>query len=86
LPHALDNDQLNNARRLAESGGGWCIEQKDLTTDRLTGELSRLFGEPQRLAAAAGAAKRAGRADAVQRLADFVLRLAEKMPLARQGS
>ena len=28
LPHALDNDQLHNATRLAESGGGWCIEQK----------------------------------------------------------
>ena len=31
LPHALDNDQLNNARRLEESGGAWCIEQRNLT-------------------------------------------------------
>src|SRR5205085_10536039 len=30
LPHALDNDQLNNAIRLAQSGGGWCIEQRHL--------------------------------------------------------
>ena len=30
LPHALDNDQLRNATTLAESGGAWCIEQKDL--------------------------------------------------------
>lgn len=77
LPHALDNDQLNNALRLAESGGGWCIEQKDLTEERLAQEIERLVGEPRRLAAAAGAAKTAGRPDAVVRLADFVLTLAE---------
>ena len=35
LPHAIDNDQLQNAIRLAESGGAWCIEQKDLTPERL---------------------------------------------------
>lgn len=76
LPHALDNDQLNNARRLAESGGGWCIEQKDLTPERLSAEIVRLLKEPHVLAAAASAAKRAGRPDAVVRLADFVLALA----------
>ncbi len=78
LPHALDNDQLNNARRLAESRGGWCIEQKDLTAERLSGEIARLLREPQVLAAAAAAAKAAGRPDAVVRLADFVLGLAGK--------
>lgn len=78
LPHALDNDQLNNARRLAESRGGWCIEQKDLTAERLSGEIARLLESPQDLAAAAAAAKKAGRPDAVVRLADFVLALAGK--------
>lgn len=76
LPHALDNDQLNNARRLAESGGGWCIEQKDLSAERLCAETARLLDAPHVLAAAAAAAKKAGRPDAVVRLADFVLRLA----------
>ncbi len=77
LPHALDNDQLNNARRLAESGGGWCIEQKDLSVERLTSEIQRATDAPQVLAAAAEAAKKAGKPDAVGRLADFVLALAE---------
>jgi UDP-N-acetylglucosamine--N-acetylmuramyl-(pentapeptide) pyrophosphoryl-undecaprenol N-acetylglucosamine transferase len=86
LPHALDNDQLNNARRLAESGGGWCIEQKDLDQGRLTEEITRLVREPHRLAAAAVAAKKAGRADAVSRLADFVLALAGNKSLPRQGA
>ncbi|MGH6814357.1 MAG: undecaprenyldiphospho-muramoylpentapeptide beta-N-acetylglucosaminyltransferase, partial [Hyphomicrobiaceae bacterium] len=31
LPHAVDNDQLHNATKLADAGGAWCIEQRDLT-------------------------------------------------------
>jgi UDP-N-acetylglucosamine--N-acetylmuramyl-(pentapeptide) pyrophosphoryl-undecaprenol N-acetylglucosamine transferase len=72
LPHAIDNDQLQNARRLAESGGAWCIEQKDLTPERLASAVGRLFGSPEALALAAAAAKRQGRPDAVVRLADLV--------------
>lgn len=72
LPHALDNDQLQNATRLAESGGGWCIEQKSLTPERLAAEIERLAGDAGALRAAAAAAKAAGRPDAVKRLADLV--------------
>jgi UDP-N-acetylglucosamine--N-acetylmuramyl-(pentapeptide) pyrophosphoryl-undecaprenol N-acetylglucosamine transferase len=72
LPHAIDNDQLNNAKRLADSGGAWCIEQKDLTPERLAGALSRLLVAPDMLAQAAAAAKRQGRPDAVVRLANLV--------------
>ncbi len=72
LPHAVDNDQLQNAARLAESGAAWCIEQKDLTPERLAEALSRLLASPQVLAEAAAAAKRQGRPDAVVRLADLV--------------
>jgi UDP-N-acetylglucosamine--N-acetylmuramyl-(pentapeptide) pyrophosphoryl-undecaprenol N-acetylglucosamine transferase len=77
LPHALDNDQLQNAIRLAEAGGCWCIEQKFLAPERLASEIEALFRTPDRLAAAAVAASRVGRPDAVQRLADLVERLAE---------
>lgn len=72
LPHALDNDQLQNASRLAESGAAWCIEQKDLSPERLCGEIARLMEAPEALAAAAAAAKAQGRPDAVIRLADLV--------------
>ena len=72
LPHAIDNDQLSNAKRLAESGGAWCIEQKDLTPERLASALGRLLGAPDVLVQAAAAAKRQGRPDAVARLADLV--------------
>jgi UDP-N-acetylglucosamine--N-acetylmuramyl-(pentapeptide) pyrophosphoryl-undecaprenol N-acetylglucosamine transferase len=77
LPHALDNDQLNNARRLAESGGAWCIEQRHLSPERLADELEKLLRVPDTLAAAARAAKTAGRPDAVRNLADFALALAD---------
>jgi UDP-N-acetylglucosamine--N-acetylmuramyl-(pentapeptide) pyrophosphoryl-undecaprenol N-acetylglucosamine transferase len=75
LPHSIDNDQLQNATQLAESGGAWCIEQKDLTPERLAEALGRLLGSPHVLAEAAAAAKRQGRPDAVTRLADLVERL-----------
>lgn len=77
LPHALDNDQLQNATSLDESGGAWCIEQKDLSAERLRSELLTLFSEPSKLVAAAEAAKRQGRPDAVLRLADLVEELAQ---------
>ena len=77
LPHALDNDQLNNARRLAESGGAWCIEQRTLSPERLADELENLLPASDTLAAAARAAKTAGRPDAVRNLADFTLALAD---------
>ncbi|MEZ5923512.1 MAG: undecaprenyldiphospho-muramoylpentapeptide beta-N-acetylglucosaminyltransferase [Hyphomicrobiaceae bacterium] len=75
LPHALDNDQLHNARRLEALGGAWCREQRGLHPDGLAELLTSLFGEPTRLAAAAAAARGQGRPDAVSRLADLVERL-----------
>lgn len=75
LPHALDNDQLRNATTLAESGGAWCIEQKNLDAERLASEIRRLAEAPGELARAAAAAKAQGRPDAVARLADLVLGL-----------
>jgi UDP-N-acetylglucosamine--N-acetylmuramyl-(pentapeptide) pyrophosphoryl-undecaprenol N-acetylglucosamine transferase len=72
LPHALDNDQLQNATSLSACGGAWCIEQKDLTPERLRSELEALFREPVRLTDSASAARAQGRSDAVIRLADLV--------------
>jgi UDP-N-acetylglucosamine--N-acetylmuramyl-(pentapeptide) pyrophosphoryl-undecaprenol N-acetylglucosamine transferase len=78
LPHALDNDQLQNATRLAEAGGAWCFEQKNLTPERLADELAGICSDPARLTSAAAAAKSAGRPDAVSRLADLIEELAGK--------
>jgi UDP-N-acetylglucosamine--N-acetylmuramyl-(pentapeptide) pyrophosphoryl-undecaprenol N-acetylglucosamine transferase len=72
LPHALDNDQLENATRLQEVGGGWCVRQSELSTDRLASLLQDLLSSPQRLADAAKKAHGMATVDAVKRLADLV--------------
>lgn len=72
LPHAIDNDQLQNANQLAQSGGALCLEQKDVTPARLAGEVERLCADTNALAHMAACAKSQGRPDAVARLADLV--------------
>ena len=72
LPGSLDNDQLENATRLAESGAAWCIEQKDLSTARISAEVARFASEPQLLSDAARCAKEIANPDAVNALADLV--------------
>jgi UDP-N-acetylglucosamine--N-acetylmuramyl-(pentapeptide) pyrophosphoryl-undecaprenol N-acetylglucosamine transferase len=80
LPHALDNDQLENATRLQGGGGGWCIRQDDLTPERLAREIERLFGSPELLANAAAKAKAMAETRAVKKLADLAEELARESP------
>lgn len=77
LPHSVDNDQLENATRFEKAGAGWCFEQSILSPERLAGTLRRLFEEPATLARAASRSKSLARYDAVVRLADLVVTLAE---------
>ena len=72
LPHALDQDQRANADVLSRAGGGWLIEQSELSPARLADEVSAFLADPQRLVRAAEAAKTQGRPDAAERLADLV--------------
>jgi UDP-N-acetylglucosamine--N-acetylmuramyl-(pentapeptide) pyrophosphoryl-undecaprenol N-acetylglucosamine transferase len=76
LPHALDQDQLANAAALAAAGGAILIRQSDFTADRLAQELAQLFAEPGKLTAMAASARKVGRPDAAERLADEVMRVA----------
>jgi UDP-N-acetylglucosamine--N-acetylmuramyl-(pentapeptide) pyrophosphoryl-undecaprenol N-acetylglucosamine transferase len=80
LPHALDNDQLQNALRLQDAGGAWCVEQNDLTPQALADGLADLFSSPDALAQTAAAAKAQGRPDAVTDLADLVEELIGRRP------
>jgi UDP-N-acetylglucosamine--N-acetylmuramyl-(pentapeptide) pyrophosphoryl-undecaprenol N-acetylglucosamine transferase len=73
LPHALDQDQYANAAVLERAGGAIRLRQDDFTPPRLAAEISRLAGEPRRLAAMAAGAKSAGTIDAAERLADLVV-------------
>ena len=77
LPNSVDNDQLENAARFEKAGAGWCFEQSIMTPERLAGTLRRLFEEPATLARAASRSKSLARYDAVVRLTDLVMTLAE---------
>jgi UDP-N-acetylglucosamine--N-acetylmuramyl-(pentapeptide) pyrophosphoryl-undecaprenol N-acetylglucosamine transferase len=86
LPHALDNDQLENATRLQEGGGGWCVRQSELTPERLAQELERLFGSPELLGDAAAKAKAMAHTDAVSKLADLAEELARSKEQPQDAS
>ena len=46
FPHATDNHQMENARYVASLGGGWIIEDSELTPERLASEIkTRFFNE-----------------------------------------
>jgi len=76
LPHALDQDQLHNARVLEKAGGAVVIEQSAFTPEQAAAELTTLFGDPARLTAMGAAAKSVGTLDAADRLAELVLKVA----------
>ncbi len=77
LPGAIDQDQMANAGMLEIAGGAIRLPQAEFTPARLASEISALAAEPQRLAAMAAAAKKAGTLDAADRLADLVLKVAK---------
>ncbi|SFM19442.1 UDP-N-acetylglucosamine-N-acetylmuramylpentapeptide N-acetylglucosamine transferase [Bradyrhizobium sp. NFR13] len=77
LPGALDQDQFANAGVLADAGGALRIAQADFTPDRLASEISALAGEPAQLTAMASGARKVGRLDAADRLADLVAKVAK---------
>jgi len=75
-PHAMDDHQSRNARAMENAGGGWMMAESALTAESLAARLEQLLGEPGQLERAAAAARGFGVPDAVDRLADLVLRVA----------
>ena len=76
--YAADDHQNANARALADAGAAVLLPQQDFTAERLAGELEVLMREPNRLATMACRARGLARPDAVERLLDAVLALAEE--------
>jgi UDP-N-acetylglucosamine--N-acetylmuramyl-(pentapeptide) pyrophosphoryl-undecaprenol N-acetylglucosamine transferase len=76
LPGAIDQDQFANAGVLAQADGAIRIAQKDFTSERLAAEITALAAAPARLAAMATNARKVGRLDAAERLADLVAKVA----------
>jgi len=72
LKVALDDDQGQNARLLAEAGAAEMLREDVLTVDSLAEVIRSLVNDPARLAKMAHAAKSVARPDAADRLADLV--------------
>ena len=73
---ATDDHQTRNAGALVHAGGAWMLRNGDFRADRVAALLGELMAAPERLVAAAAAARGVGVPDAAQRLADLVERLA----------
>lgn len=76
LAIALDDDQGQNAKLLADAGGAEIARENQLTVDSLAGALAKLLTNPGRLARMAAASRSVAIPDAAERLADVVERTA----------
>lgn len=77
LPGAIDQDQFANAGVLSQADGAIRIVQNEFTPDRLASEISAYAAEPSRLTAMSANARKVGRLDAAERLADLVAKVAK---------
>ena len=75
-PHASDDHQTANARALADSGAAWLMPESRLSPQALAETLEALLENTSYLADVAEKARRLGRPDAAQELADVVCRMA----------
>jgi UDP-N-acetylglucosamine--N-acetylmuramyl-(pentapeptide) pyrophosphoryl-undecaprenol N-acetylglucosamine transferase len=76
LKIALDDDQGQNARLLAEAGGTCILREDAVTPEVLSTLLLELLDDPARLAAMSSAARAVAKPDAAERLADLAERTA----------
>lgn len=79
LPGALDADQKANGLVFESAGGGWLIEQANLSPQSLANRLTELFNTPDLLRQSAARAKQSGRPDAVLRLAELAETIAGRL-------
>ncbi len=67
-PYVAENHQYHNAMALVRRGAAECIEEKDLTGDKLWETIRRLAADPARLAEMAENMRRAAILDAGERI------------------
>ncbi len=76
LKVALDDDQGQNAKLLADAGAAEILPEDQLTPESLAAVLQRLFEHPAELAKMAAAARSVAVPDAAEKLGDLVERVA----------
>ncbi len=77
-PHVTDNHQYKNARVLADKNAALLFEEKDLTGNRLTEELSALLADEKRRTAMSAAIKDFALPDANKNIYTDLLKLSTK--------
>jgi UDP-N-acetylglucosamine--N-acetylmuramyl-(pentapeptide) pyrophosphoryl-undecaprenol N-acetylglucosamine transferase len=78
FPHALDQDQAENAAQLGAVGAAVVVAQRDFTPQWLAAALAEALRNPAELRAHAASARSVGVTDAAKRLADLVVKLARR--------
>lgn len=73
FPFATDDHQRKNAEAFERVGAGRMILQKDLTPQRLAGELNRLMDHPEEIDKMEGASRGLGRIDSTERAVDLAM-------------
>lgn len=86
LPTSTDNHQVYNAQEMVDAGGAQMILQPDFTPERVAAAIEAFLGVPEKLEAAAQAARSTGRPDAAARLADIVEALGKRGRAAASGA
>ncbi len=67
-PYVAENHQYHNAMTLVDAGAAVCIEEKDLTGERLWTEIGAITGDRARMAVMAESVRRLAVADADERI------------------
>jgi UDP-N-acetylglucosamine--N-acetylmuramyl-(pentapeptide) pyrophosphoryl-undecaprenol N-acetylglucosamine transferase len=78
FPYAADNHQHKNAQIFADAGAAMLVPESELTSDRLLSDLCGLLNSPERLREMGTRARALAHPDALQRIAEMALRLADK--------
>jgi UDP-N-acetylglucosamine--N-acetylmuramyl-(pentapeptide) pyrophosphoryl-undecaprenol N-acetylglucosamine transferase len=76
FPFATDDHQRRNAEAFERVGAGRMILQRDLTPERLAGELSRLIDNPEEIDRMERASRALARADSTERAVDLAISVA----------
>ena len=84
FPYAADDHQTVNAHSLVEAGAATLIQERELTAERLAGELRALEADRNRLARMSRASGVLGRPEAAREIADVCVSLCRER-LVREG-
>lgn len=72
FPSAKDNHQWVNAQSVERANAGWCVDQKQFTSDYLARKLEELFNAPEYLYDAAMRMKALAKPDATEHIVNLI--------------